>query len=49
VTIKPTLEYDAKKHTLQGPLLVTVLERRRGAPERCSRHAASERLVQIAR
>jgi len=24
VTIKPTLEYDAKKHTLQGPLLVTV-------------------------
>jgi hypothetical protein len=26
VTIKPTLEYDAKQHTLQGPLLTTVLE-----------------------
>lgn len=26
VTIKPTLEYDAKQHTLQGPLLATVLE-----------------------
>lgn len=26
VTIKPTLEYDAKQHTLQGPLLSTVLE-----------------------
>ena len=26
VTIKPTLEYDAKPHTLQGPLLATVLE-----------------------
>ncbi len=26
VTIKPTLEYDAKVHTLSGPLLSTVLE-----------------------
>ncbi|HEU0200929.1 MAG TPA: molybdopterin-dependent oxidoreductase, partial [Burkholderiaceae bacterium] len=26
VTIKPTLEYDSKQHTLQGPLLATVLE-----------------------
>ncbi len=26
VTIKPTLEYDGKPHTLEGPLLVTVLE-----------------------
>jgi hypothetical protein len=26
VTIKPTLEYDAKQHTLSGPLLSTVLE-----------------------
>ena len=26
VTIKPTLEYDAKVHTLAGPLLTTVLE-----------------------
>lgn len=26
VTIKPTLEYDSKPHTLEGPLLVTVLE-----------------------
>ena len=25
VTIKPTLEYDSKVHTLEGPLLVTVL------------------------
>ena len=25
VTIQPTLEYDAKRHTLQGPLLSTVL------------------------
>ncbi|MBV7429979.1 MULTISPECIES: molybdopterin-dependent oxidoreductase [unclassified Acidovorax] len=25
VTIKPTLEYDAKPHTLKGPLLTTVL------------------------
>ncbi len=25
VTIKPTLEYDAKQHTLRGPLLETVL------------------------
>lgn len=25
VTIRPTLEYDAKRHTLQGPLLTTVL------------------------
>jgi hypothetical protein len=26
VQIRPTLEYDAKPHTLQGPLLTTVLE-----------------------
>ena len=26
VTIKPTLEYDAKLHTLSGPLISTVLE-----------------------
>lgn len=26
VTIKPTLEYDSKLHTLEGPLLVSVLE-----------------------
>jgi hypothetical protein len=26
VTIKPTLEDDAKRHTLRGPLLATVLE-----------------------
>lgn len=26
VSIKPTLEYDAKQHTLEGPLLTTVLE-----------------------
>ena len=26
VTIKPTLEYDAKPHTLRGPLLTTVLD-----------------------
>jgi len=26
VSIQPTLEYDAKPHTLSGPLLVTVLE-----------------------
>ncbi|WP_409362583.1 molybdopterin-dependent oxidoreductase [Acidovorax soli] len=26
VTIKPTLEYDNKVHTLEGPLLATVLE-----------------------
>src|SRR5688572_30222071 len=25
VTIKPTLEYDAKEHTLRGPLLTSVL------------------------
>ena len=25
ITIKPTLEYDGKRHTLQGPLLTTVL------------------------
>lgn len=25
ITIKPTLEYDGKPHTLQGPLLTTVL------------------------
>jgi hypothetical protein len=32
VTIKPTLEYDAKQHTLQGPLLATVLEAAGVAP-----------------
>jgi hypothetical protein len=26
VTIKPTIEYDAKPHTLQGPLVETVLQ-----------------------
>lgn len=26
VTIKPTIEYDAKQHTLSGPLLANVLE-----------------------
>src|SRR5262249_9031840 len=26
VQIRPTLEYDAKKHTLAGPLLTTVLD-----------------------
>src|SRR5712691_3827460 len=26
VTIRPTLEYDAKRHKLAGPLLATVLE-----------------------
>jgi hypothetical protein len=26
VTIKPTLEYDSKQHTLRGPLLTTVLQ-----------------------
>jgi hypothetical protein len=26
ITIKPTIEYDAKQHTLQGPLLETVLQ-----------------------
>ncbi|HSW17698.1 MAG TPA: molybdopterin-dependent oxidoreductase [Ramlibacter sp.] len=26
VTIKPTLEYDKKQHTLKGPLLATVLQ-----------------------
>ena len=26
VTIHPTLEYDAKRHVLRGPLLATVLE-----------------------
>ena len=26
VTIKPTVEYDAKRHTLEGPLLTSVLE-----------------------
>jgi hypothetical protein len=31
VTIKPTLEYDAKVHTLSGPLLTTVLDAA-GAP-----------------
>ncbi|CAG9206569.1 conserved exported hypothetical protein [Paraburkholderia sabiae] len=31
VTIKPTIEYDAKQHTLSGPLLAQVLEQA-GAP-----------------
>ncbi|MEI5996592.1 molybdopterin-dependent oxidoreductase [Paraburkholderia bengalensis] len=31
VTIKPTIEYDAKPHTLSGPLLTSVLEQA-GAP-----------------
>lgn len=31
VTIKPTIEYDAKQHTLTGPLLANVLEQA-GAP-----------------
>ncbi len=26
VTIKPTLEYDGKRHTLEGPLLTTLLD-----------------------
>src|SRR2546425_6424974 len=32
VTIRPTLEYDAKLHALQGPLLETVL-RAAGVPD----------------
>jgi len=32
VTIKPTLEYDAKVHALQGPLLETVLQAAGVAP-----------------
>jgi hypothetical protein len=32
VTIKPTLEYDAKAHALQGPLLDTVLQAAGVAP-----------------
>jgi hypothetical protein len=32
VTIKPTLEYDAKVHTLKGPLLETVLQAAGVAP-----------------
>jgi hypothetical protein len=31
VTIKPTIEYDAKQHTLSGPLLAQILEQA-GAP-----------------
>ena len=30
VQIRPTLEYDAKKHTLSGPLLTTVVGRPEG-------------------
>jgi hypothetical protein len=33
VTIKPTIEYDAKQHTLQGPLLETVLKTAGVAPD----------------
>ncbi|NPC54531.1 molybdopterin-dependent oxidoreductase [Caenimonas soli] len=32
VTIRPTLEYDNKPHTLRGPLLATVLKAARVAP-----------------
>ena len=32
VTIKPTLEYDAKAHTLSGPLLLDVVKAAGGAP-----------------
>jgi hypothetical protein len=32
VTIKPTLEYDAKEHTLRGPLLESVLQAAGMAP-----------------
>lgn len=32
VTIKPTLEYDAKVHTLNGPLLLDVVKAAGGAP-----------------
>ena len=34
VTIKPTLEYDAKLHTLSGPLISTVLEAAGAKPGR---------------
>lgn len=34
VTIKPTLEYDGKVHTLRGPLLATVLKAVRASSER---------------
>jgi hypothetical protein len=33
VSIKPTIEYDAKQHTLQGPLLETVLKTAGVAPD----------------
>lgn len=33
VTIKPTLEYDGKVHTLRGPLLATVLKAVRASSE----------------
>ncbi len=33
VTIQPTLEYDAKPHTLRGPLLSTVVEAAGVAPD----------------
>lgn len=32
VTIKPTLEYDARAHTLSGPLLLDVIKTAGGAP-----------------
>ena len=32
VTIKPTLEYDARAHTLSGPLLLDVVKAAGGAP-----------------
>ena len=34
VTIRPTLEYDGKVHTLRGPLLTTVLKAVRASSER---------------
>lgn len=34
VTIRPTLEYDGKVHTLRGPLLTTVLKSVRASSER---------------
>ena len=34
VTIKPTLEYDGKVHTLRGPLVTTVLKAVRASSER---------------
>lgn len=36
VTIRPTLEYDQKQHTLRGPLLTTVLNAVRASPDATS-------------